>query len=84
MTYLTPLGTDRDVAPPPPPGPAEAPTADPLPPAALAYLARIRAQLLAEEQAYGLAIGTLALGREYARGYRRLVAVLCGPAAGDA
>ncbi len=50
-----------------------------LPPAALAYLTHVKAQLLAEEQEYGLDLATLAIGREYATGYRRIVAALVTP-----
>ena len=57
---------------------------DELSPAALGYLARVRAQLLAEGREYGLAIATLALGRAYARPYRRLVAALADAVAAGA
>ena len=57
---------------PRPPGTGQ----DELSPAALGYLARVRAHLLAEEREYGLAITTLALGRVYATPYRRHVAAL--------
>ena len=70
---MHPLLEPRPPAPrPEPPGTGQ----DELSPAALGYLARVRAQLLAEVREYGLAIATLALGRAYATPYRRLVAAL--------